>query len=72
MSIIALRRRMLRMDRGRESSRQYIEQMSDAELEAAIEVEVRKTDPALADRLRRASVEERAQLHKQMAAGELP
>lgn len=71
MSIIALRRRMLRMDHGRESSRRVIEQMSDAELQAAIEDEVRKTDPALADRLRSASEEERVQLHKQMAAGAL-
>lgn len=71
MSIIALRRRMLRMDHGRECSRRFIEQMSDAELQAAIEDEVRKTAPALADRLRDASDEERVRLHKQMAAGEL-
>lgn len=72
MSIIALRRRMLRMDHGREGARRFIEQMTDAELQAAIEEEVRKTDPALADRLRDASEEERVRLHKQMAAGELP
>ena len=55
MSIIALGRRMLRMDHGRDRSRRFIEQMTDTELQAAIEEEVRRTDPALADRLRDAS-----------------
>jgi len=72
MSIIALARRMHRMDRGRTNWVRHVEQLTDAELQAAIEDEVRKTDPALADRLRSASEEERVQLHKQMAAGALP
>ncbi len=72
MSIVALTRRMHRMDRGRTYLMRHIEQMSDAELDAAIEREVRKTDPGLADRLRAATGEELDALHKQIAAGELP
>lgn len=72
MSIIALRRRMHRMDSGWDASRRDVQQMSDAELDAAILREVRKLDPALADRLRDAPEEERDALHRQIAAGELP
>ena len=72
MSVVALRRRVTRLDHGGSYTRRLISQMTDAELQAAIEREVRKTDPAVADRLRHATEEERAQMHRQIAAGELP
>lgn len=72
MSLHALARRVTRMDRGRPDCLRDIEQMTDAELHGAIEREARKTDPALADQLRSASDEERDDILKHIAAGELP
>lgn len=72
MSIVALNRRMHRMDRGRDRWRGDLSQMPDSELHALIVHEVRKTDPALADRVRAATGEELEALYRQIAAGELP
>ncbi|MDB5541900.1 MAG: hypothetical protein JWQ89_3627 [Devosia sp.] len=72
MSIVALTRRMQRMDHGRTDWIRDLEQIPDAALHALIIRLVRKTDPALADRLRDASEEERDELHRQIAAGEIP
>jgi len=72
VSVVALRRRVTKLDHGGSDTRRIISRMTDAELQSAIEREVRKTDPSLADQLREATDEERVRLHKQMAAGELP